>query len=246
MDNETMVNEEFEEVELPEEFLEEEEPAEEEPVEEYVDEYTEEEAPAEEPPVQKANEPGYVQKRIDKALARERENIKAEIQAEMESRYAPIRERLLEMDARELVTKGVVKDLETAKELVRYRQGQPQVQPEPQPRQPNGQFAPKEDPAITARIDMLGHQADKIKASTGLDVIEVFSSDEEIKRKVISGEMDFYDVAETMKPKKRPPSPMRSPNGARSVTPNAFDTMSKAQFERLERQLDEGVRITLR
>ena len=61
---------------------------------------------------------------MEKALAKERESIRAE----MEAQYAPIRERLLDMDAQDLVRRGVVKDIETAKELVRYRQGQ-QSQP---------------------------------------------------------------------------------------------------------------------
>lgn len=248
MDNETMVNDELEveDIDLPEEFVEDEETEEEEYVEEEPIE--ESEAPAEEQPESRGtNEPGYVQKRIERALARERDNIKAELKAEMEAQYAPIKERLLEMDAQELVRKGIVKDLETAKELVRYRNGQAQPAKVEQPRQSNGQFAPKEDPAVSARIDMLSHQADKIKASTGLDVIEVFSNNEEIKRKVIDGEMDFYDVAEGMKaPKKRPPSPSRSPNGASNVTPNAFATMSSEQFQRMERQIDRGVRYTMK
>lgn len=211
----------------------------------------EEEAPAEEQQETRGtSEPGYVQKRIDRALARERDNIKAEIRAEMEAQYAPIKERLIEMDARDLVNKGVVKDIETAKELVRYRQGQtvtPPAEPAPQPRQTNGQFAPKEDPATSARIDMLSHQADKIKAQTGLDVIDVFSNNEEIKQKVINGEMDFYDVAEQMKPaRKRPPAPMRSPNGASGQTSNAISTMSDEQFERMERRIKEGARYSLK
>lgn len=223
--------------------------------EESLDSLKEEEGqPAEEQPEKpKAKEPGYVQQRIDRALARERESIKAEIQAQMEAQYAPIRERLLEMDAQELVRKGEVKNLELAKELVRYRQGQPQQAPaqatQAQPRQPNGQYAPKEDPATQARIDILSKQADKIKARTGVDVVAEFSKNEEIKKKVISGEMDFYDVAEQMqqKPaKKKAPAPMRSPNGASGTNPNAIDSMSDEQFERMERKIREGARYTLK
>ena len=203
-----------------------------------------------EQPEKQASEPGYVQRRIDKAVARalaaERENIRAEY----EQQFAPLKERLIEMDARDLVQRGVVKDMETAKELVRYRQGQPRQEQEPasQPRQSNGQFAPKQDPGTSARIDMLSYQADKIKAQTGLDVISVFSNNEEIKQKVISGEMDFYDVAEQMKsqPKKKAPAPMRSPNGATSQSPNAIDQMSDEQFRRLEKRISEGARYSLK
>ena len=254
MDEEIMVNdvdqtaedESISEEGFDSEFLEEEEEAEESLESVTGDDKTEEEKG----PAQKANEPRYVQKRIEKALARERDNIKAEIKAEMEAQYAPIRERLLEMDAQELVRKGTVKDLETAKELLRYRQGQAPQAEQPkaeQPRQQNGQFAPKEDPATKAKIDMLAKQADKIKAKTGIDVIEIFDKNPDIKDAVISGEMDFYDVAEQAKGQRRkPPAPARSSNGASGQSPNAIDSMSKEQFARLEKKISEGARISLK
>ena len=211
----------------------------------------EEEKPAEEQPkAQGTSEPGYVQKRIDKALARERENIKAEVMAQMEAQYAPIRDRLLEMDAKELVRQGEFKSIERAKEYLQLKQGiTPTVTQQPaQPRQANGQFAPKQDPATTAKIDMLSHQAYKIKAETGLDVIEVFSSNKEIKDKIVNGEMDFYDLAKQMQSqtKRKPPAPSRSPNGASGQTAsNAIDTMSDEQFERMERKISQGARYKL-
>ena len=213
---ETMDNE---ELDLSEEVVEEpEEEAEELPAEDDVPEQPEE-------PKAK-DEPGYVQKRIDKALARERDSMRAAIMAEIEAQYAPIKERLLEMDAQELVRTGQVKDLEIAKELIRLRNGQP---------------------VREARIDMLKHQADRIKAQGGPDVIAEWNSNEEIKQKVIAGEMDFYDVAEQMgKPKKRPPSPMRSPNGANAMNPNAITSMSDEMFDKMEKRISEGARYTLK
>ena len=253
MDEEIMVNDvdqtaedEFSAEDFDSEFLEEDES------EESLDSVTGDEDTEEEqqPEKQGTSEPGYVQKRIDRALARERDNIKAEVMAEMEAQYAPIRERLLEMDAQELVRKGTVKDLETAKELLRYRQGQAPQAAQPkaeQPRQQNGQYAPKEDPVTSTKIDMLAAQADKIKAKTGIDVIDIFSNDEDIKDAVISGEMDFYDVAEMAKESRRkPPAPARSSNGASGQSPNAIDSMSKEQFARLEKKISEGARISLR
>lgn len=262
MANEEYMDDTFEEEGIDQEAADEEEfftedglSEEEEDTSESLDSFVEEgeqESVEEQPqPSQGTSEPGYVQRRIDKALARERDNIKAEVMAEMEAQYAPIKERLLEMDAMEMVRKGTVKDLETAKELLRYRQGQAPVAPTPapqaeQPRQQNGQFAPKEDPATSAKIDMLAYQADKIKAQTGVDVISEFTNNPDIKQKVINGEMDFYDVAEMMKPTQRrhPPAPMRSPNGASGQTPlNAIETMSDEQFERMERRISEGGRF---
>ena len=252
MDEESMVNDvdqtaedEFSEEDFDSEFLEEEE------AEESLDSLTEDdEEPQKEPePEQKANEPGYVQKRIDRALARERDNIKAEIKAEMEAQYAPIRDRLLEMDAKELVRQGEFKSVERAKEYLQLKQGIAPVENKPaeQPRQANGQYAPKEDPVTKTKIDMLAAQADKIKAKTGIDVIDIFSNNEDIKNKVISGEMDFYDVAEQAKGSKRkPPAPTRSSNGASGQNPNAIESMSKEQFARLEKKIAEGARYSLR
>lgn len=254
MDEEYMVNDvdetaedEFSEEDFDSEFLEEDE------AEESLDSLTEEEPTEEEPKPEKqgTSEPGYVQKRIDKALARERDNIKAEIKAEMEAQYAPIRERLLEMDAKELVRQGEFKTLERAKEYLQLKQGIAPTSEPPQseqPRQSNGQYAPKGDPVIQTKIDMLAAQADKIKAKTGIDVIDIFSNDEDIRNAVISGKMDFYDVAEQamQSGKRKPPAPTRSPNGASGQNTNAISSMSDEQFERMERKIKEGARYTLK
>ena len=263
MSNEEILAEELADTDLNEqveELVEEEE----EDTAESLDSLTDEEAP-EQPEEQRAEpqgtgdrEPGYVQKRIDRALARERASIIEQVKAEMEAQYAPIRERLLEADAKEMVRRGEVKDIETAKELLRYRQGQaPQAaQPEqaPQPRNERGQFSSSNqlDAQTSERIDRLAEQADAIKAMTGIDVIDVFSKDEEIKAKVTSGEMDFIELAKQLQkeqeqPKRHPPAPTRSPNGASgSSNPNAISSMSDEQFERMERRIKEGARYSLK
>lgn len=234
-----------EELELSEEVVEEvEEEAEE------LDSLTEDDS-EETPEEPKAKEePGYVQKRIDKALARERDSMRATIMAEIEAKYAPIRERLLEMDAQELVRSGQVTDIEIAKELLRLRQGLP-TEENPQPRNEQGQFVSKQDKSasdrVQGRIDMLKHQAEVIKADTGIDVIAEYNKNEDVQKAIINEEMDFYDVAKQMqKPKKRPPSPMRSPNGAKGINPNAIDSMSDEQFEKMDQRIKEGARYTLR
>ena len=204
-------------------------------------------------------EPGWFQKRWNKEKGKLADQIRAEVRSEYEAQFAPMRERLIEMDAKDLVAKGVVKDIETAKELVRYRQGlsakAEQPKPAAQPRNEKGQFSsassPKEDPAINARIDMLSHQADSIKARRGIDVIAEFNSNPEIKQKVINGEMDFYDVAEQMssgKPQSRgkPPAPMRSPNGASGAEKSSIASMSKEQFARMEQRIREGARFEVK
>jgi phage host-nuclease inhibitor protein Gam len=223
-----------------------------------VDEEHQEEQDAEEEDTgsEGPKEPGYVHRRIskavEKAVAETEARFTAQLEA-MEAQYAPIKERLMQMDAQELVRSGKVKDLETAMELVRYRQGQPAQQDEPveQPRNEQGQFVSREHQAALdrtqGRIDELKVQADKILDKTGLDVIAEWNSNKKIHDAVINGEMDFYDVAEYMKArKKRPPSPMRSPNGANGIGPTTIENMSDAQFRKLDKMLDEGVRFTLK
>ena len=176
-----------------------------------------------------------------------------------EQQMKPIREKMIEDEAQELVRSRKVADIETARELVRYRQGQPSA-PENvesgdpgRPRNDKGQFASKEqivsEARTQARIDELSRQADKIKANGGPDVIKEFTENPDIKRRVVSGELDMYDVADIMRNRKntkKPPSPTRSPNGASNITPNAFANMSSKQFANFERRLAEGGSYTFK
>ena len=214
----------------------------------------EEAEPAEEPQEQapQATEPGWIKKRVEKAVSKAVAETEARRQAMFDQQMAPIKAKMMEDEAQELLRSRKVADIETARELVRLRNGQPAPaaeEPAQQPRTANGQYAPKDDPATSARIDMLKHQADRIKGNGGPDVIREFQTNEEIKQKVISGEMDFYDVADYLrqqKPSRKPPSPMRSPNGASGMTPNAIDSMSDEQFRKLEKRIEEGARIRLK
>lgn len=205
--------------------------------------------PAEEGPP--ATEPGWIKKRVEKAVNRAVAETEARMRAEFDRQMAPLRERALNEEARELVRQGEFKSLDRAKEYLQLKQGMPVAAPEPQqqPRNNQGQFAPKDDPVVSARIDLLAHQADRIKASRGIDVMAEFNSNAEIKSKVLSGEMDFYEVAEQMaeRPRRKPPAPTRSPNGASGKTLNAIESMSDEAFERMDRRIkEEGARYTLK
>jgi hypothetical protein len=76
-------------------------------------------------------------------------------------------------------------------------------------------------------------------------VIEAFKGDEEIQKKVFTGEWDFYDVAASMKEngsKKKSTAPMRSPNGASGNEKSSIASMSDEQFKRMEKRISEGTR----
>ena len=229
---------------LPEDVVEEQDESE--SLESFVDNEQPAEEETKETESQGTSEPGWIKKRVEKAVQKAVAEALAQQQAEFDKQMAPIREKLIEDEARELVRSGEVKNLETAKELVRLRKGQPTTATQDrgeQPRNDKGQYAPKEDPVTAAQISMLEHQAERIKASGGPDVIEAFQNDAEIKRKVVSGEMDFYDVADELRkqtPKRgRPPAPMRSPNGASGSQKSTIAGMSAEQFAKFDKSLDE-------
>ena len=192
-------------------------------------------------------EPGYVRRRIEKAV----QKVKEQMQAEFDAQMAPLREHMINLQAQELVDSGKVKDLDTARELVRYRQGQPQSAPAPeQPRNDQGQFTKREEPAgdpVTAKhIEMLQHQADQIRAEGGPNVIAEFRNNKNIQQKVMAGEMDFYDVAREMRGARKAPPPVRTPNGASGSDKTMISNMTKEQFARFEKRIDEGVRYSVK
>lgn len=203
--------------------------------------------PPEPKPETDQKEPGWFQSRWNKEVGKLTDKIRSEMRDEYEKQFAPIRDRLIESEAQELVRTGAVKDLETAKELVRYRQGQPSAAPaakEP-PRNEKGQFT-KDDPVIQAKALVLGDQAKRVEAKTGIDVMAVFNKDAGIRNKILSGEMDFYELADQLSEEAshRPPSPARSPNGVTGVKGNAIMNMSKEEFARLNEKLDQGARFS--
>ena len=223
--------------------------------ESYLDDEEGESEPAEEPQKKQepqASEPGWIKQRVNKAVEKAVREALAQQQAEFEKQMAPLREKMLTDEAKELVRQGEFKSLERAKEYLQLKQGvQPKAE-EPQQEQPRnerGQYQAREDAATSARIDMLRHQADRIREGNGPDVIAEFQNNPEIKKKVIAGEMDFYDVAQVMKsrkPGKRPPSPTRSLNGAIGYVPNAIESMSAEEFAKFDKKLDEGGSFTIR
>lgn len=253
---ETMVEEEYTEVAeddaLPEDLVEEGEP--EESLDEFIEENEEpeEEQPAEEPRNEGPKEPGWIKKRVSDAVEKAVARTRAEMQAMFDQQMAPIRQKMMEDEAQELVRSRKVADIETARELVRLRNGQPAAQQQPvqeQPRNDKGQFKSEQTVRVEARIDELKKQADYIKDQTGIDVVKEYQNNPEIERKVIMGEMDFYQVADYIRSrqtKKKPPAPTRSPNGASGSEKSTIANMTDEQFERFEKKVSGGARFSVR
>lgn len=199
---------------------------------------------AEQPP---QKEPGWIKQRINKALQQQETRLRAEFEATL----APIRESMYEREADTLVAAGEFKTKERALEYVKLKAGvsvsaAPAQDKQPLQRDAQGRFAPQQqeqqaDPVVKARADLLAAQAEKIKNSRGVDVIQAFNGDPDIQQKILSGEWDFYDVAEAVAQggQRRPLAPMRSPNGASS---GGFDIskMSDEQFQKLQENLAAG------
>lgn len=209
-----------------------------------------------EPPVTEeqppAKEPGWIKKRIEASNAKVREEMRAEMQAEIEKVLAPYREAELQRQAEDLVASGAIRDKEMALELLRLRGGKsvsaPAVeQPKDYSRDAQGRFAPKQpeaeqqnetDARMQYRAETLAAQANKLQ-QRGLDVQAFYRSNPEIQRRVLSGEWDFYDVAEAMT-EQRVPVPVRQTNGAGYGGNLDITSMTDEQFARLNARLAKG------
>lgn len=210
-------------------------------------EITEDAPQQEEPAAAPAKEPGWIKGRIEKAVAKAVREAESRVSAQYEAMLAPIRESVLERQAEELVRSGEFKTLDIAKEYVRMKNGaapsaQPQAEAHPQENAaPDGRSA-----AAKVKADMLLQQANKIRANRGIDVIEVFNTNPDVKQKVLSGEWDFYDVADAMgNPRRAPLSPVRSPNGG-GVNAVSIQNMTDEQFKRLQANLATGRKYDMR
>lgn len=198
---------------------------------------------------QPQKEPGWIKQRIGKAVEKAVAEAEARVTAQYEAMLAPIRESVLDRQAEDLVKSGEFKSLETAKEYVRLKGGivsAPAAEPEQQKptvqqRDEQGRFVSNNDAMTHARADLLAKQAQKIKDRRGLDVMQAINADEDMKHRVLSGEWDFYDVAESMaSPQHNAPVPVRTSNGGTSPSAVSISGMTDDQFRRLQANLANG------
>ena len=174
--------------------------------------------------------------------------------AEYEARLAKYAEMELKQEAAKLAKdEGISESI--ALRLLRAERGIPAPKEEPtqaqQPRGADGRFVPRQQPeqteqpqqqsAVHARAEQLMAQAETIKKATGIDVLDLFEKDPEIKRKVASGEWDFTDVAAAQReqPRKRAPGVARASNGA-SYSGKSISSMSSDEFRKLDDMLARG------
>ena len=209
----------------------------------------EEEAEEEQPEAQGTSEPGWMKRRIEKAVSKAVAQTEQRLKEQYEQQFAPLMAKMLEQEAKELVRQGEFKSLDRAKEYLQLKQGiQPQPKAQP-PRNEQGQFQSRNDAAIETRAQVMAEQAVKVQESRGVDVLSEYYDNDETRQKIISGEWDFYDVADMLEKRKssRPkaPSPMRSPNGASGSEKSSIASMSDEQFRRLEARISEGARYKI-
>ena len=223
------------------------------PLSEFMNEQktqTQPEAPA-------PKEPGWIKQRVSAAVDKAVAEAEARVAARYEAMLAPMRESLMDREAQELFASGEFKTLERAKEYVRLKNGVPITQEanEPQRSAPEmdaqGRFVKQpqnDDPVTQAKADLLAKQAQKIMNTQGVDVMAAFQSDPNVQAKVLSGEWDFYDVAQelTGRAGRRAPAPVYSPNSAGNQTGLSVANMSDEQFDRLNQSLASGRRYDMR
>lgn len=223
------------------------------PLSEFMNEQktqTQPEAPA-------PKEPGWIKQRVSAAVDKAVAEAEARVAARYEAMLAPMRESLMDREAQELFASGEFKTLERAKEYVRLKNGVPAAQEERSPqrsapeRDAQGRFIKQEqpeDPVTQAKADLLARQAQKIMNTQGVDVMTAFQNDPDVQAKVLSGEWDFYDVAQelTGRAGRRAPAPVYSPNSAGNQAGLSVANMSDEQFDRLNQSLASGRRYDMR
>lgn len=197
-------------------------------------------------------EPGWMRKRIDAAVRKANSELEAKLRAEYDAQLAPLREAQLERDADKLVADGKIADRDMALEYLRATRGMqsaPEAPTKTVQRDDQGRFvSTKPDAAAQQKAAELVAQANTIFQSTGVDVMELYNTNPEIRQKVIKGEWSFVDVYKnTRETPAAPatPSPMRSANSM-GIGQMDIRKMSSNQLAQLNAMLESGVKIDAR
>ncbi len=154
------------------------------------------------------------------AWERERAQWKRE-RLDYERRIAQLQDDRLNWEAAKLAREEGISE-QIALRLLRAERGQP-VQPAD---------------GVRSRAEALMRQAELVRRATGVDVLEVFRSDAEVRRRVSGGEWDFADVAAQSRAAEA--APVRSAGAARGLGRQSFSQMSREAFERFDEMLKTG------
>lgn len=190
----------------------------------------------------------------DKGYAEGQAAAQAAWQAEKqqyESRLQRLEEIALKEDARELAKQEGCSEA-LAMRILRAERGLPAQQEAPaQPRDEKGRFTSNQQPKapdVNERAQQLFDQAKNIQRMGGVDVMALFNENPEIRSKVSSGEMDFYDVAREYgkaEPRKQTPPVTRSGQPG-VIAGRSIADLSDDEFDRLNRLLEGGAVIDMR
>ena len=115
----------------------------------------------------------------------------------------------------------------------------PVQQPQPEPAQ-----ADETSMALKLRAQELMAQARTIRSLTNVDVLALYNTDVEIRARVLTGEWDFIDVWNMIRPAAQPPVPVRSANGGAGAV--SIGAMNQTQFEKLNELLSKGAKVDMR
>ncbi len=196
-------------------------------------------------------EPGWIKQRVDKAVSKAVQEARAQMESDFEKRLAPIRDNMINRQAQELVDRGEIKNIATAKEYLLLKQGTPKIEEmmaqESAMRTPKAQEQQLEQPQENiAHLKLLTRQVEKIRKQNNIDLMPMLAKDETMRQRILTGEIDFYDVLAQMERKNANiPTPSRSTNG--SATKKAsIAGLNDEEFSQLERNLKLGIKYNVK
>lgn len=181
--------------------------------------------------------PKSLRGRIKGAESRGYERGKREVEEQYRKDLEELAEMRLSRDAKELAEKEKISE-SLATRLLRAERGMAApANPAPESESPTQRKASVQ-PTVEERAQTLFNQAKTIQRATGVDPLEVFNSDPEAHRKVVSGEWDMADVAKAYAGRGHVPAPARA-TGQNRIEGRSISDLSDAEFARLDKLLDD-------
>lgn len=218
-------------------------------ISEFLDETEQEGEQPQDRPAQQERMSGGIKGRLldseRKGYDRGRSEAEAAWQAE-KAQYEAKLQKLTEYEIKEEAAKLAESEhisVALAERLLRAERGVPgaakAADPEPQPRDAQGRFVSRENNETQEYAQKLIDQAGVIKRLTGQDMMELYNNDPAVQKRILSREIDFYDLAEETHGTKKMPPVVRSANG-QTVRHRSIADLSEAQFDELDRRLEQG------